>query len=38
MQKRFKFICYVLTLTVMVCSLIFSGLWALGIPRRLTGP
>ena len=37
MQKRIKFICYILTLSLTVGTVIFSALWALGIPQRLAG-
>lgn len=35
MQRRIKFICYILTLLLTAGVLVFSGLWALGIPQRL---
>lgn len=37
MQRRIKLFCFVLTLIITVGTLIFTGLWALGIPQRLTG-
>lgn len=37
MQRRIKFICYILALALTASTLVFSGLWALGIPQRLAG-